>query len=181
MLQTIATFLFPLALLYAGMRDLMSYEIPNWVSLAMIAAYLVGAFAGSFELADIGWHLAAGAAVLVVGFCLFTAKVFGGGDAKLLAACAVWIGWVGLLQFFMFVALIGGVFALALIVFRRLTLPESWTDKAWIQRLHDRNGGIPYGVAIGLGGILMMPELPLYTHAMRSDSVVFQGIQPFIV
>ena len=107
MLQTIATFLFPLALLYAGTRDLMSYEIPNWVSLAMIAAFLVAAFAGSFRLADIGWHLAAGAAVLVVGFILFAAKVLGGGDVKLLAACAVWIGWMGLLKFFMFVALVG--------------------------------------------------------------------------
>ena len=180
MLQTIATFLFPLALLYAGTRDLMSYEIPNWVSLAMIAAFLVAAFAGSFRLADIGWHLAAGAAVLAVGFILFAANIFGGGDAKLLAACAVWIGWMGLLKFFIFVALIGGVFALALIVFRRLTLPDSWTTKPWIQRLHDQNGGIPYGVAIGLGGILMVPELPLYAHTIRPSAVVLQGIQAFM-
>ena len=180
MLQTIATFLFPMALLYAGTRDLMSYEIPNWVSLAMIAVFLVAAFAGSFRLADIGWHLAAGVAVLAVGFILFAAKIFGGGDAKLLAACAVWICWTGLFKFFIFVALIGGVFALALIVFRRLTLPDSWTKRRWIRRLHDRKGGIPYGVAIGLGGILMVPELPLYAHAIRPVSAVIQGIQPFM-
>ena len=180
MLQTIATFLFPLALLYAGTRDLMSYEIPNWVSLAMIAAFLVAAFAGSFRLADIGWHLAAGATVLAVGFILFAAKVFGGGDAKLLAACAVWIGWMGLLKFFVFVALIGGVFALALIVFRRLTLPDSWTNRPWIRRLHDKKGRMPYGVAIGLGGILMVPELPLYAHTIRPSAAVIQGIQPFM-
>jgi prepilin peptidase CpaA len=180
MLQTIAILFFTLALLYAGTRDLMSYEIPNWVSLAMIAAFLVTAFAGPFPLVDIGWHLAAGAAVLAVGFILFAIKVFGGGDAKLLAACAVWVGWAGLLEFFMFVALIGGVFALALIVFRRLILPESWTKKPWIQKLHDQEGGIPYGVAIGLGGILMVPELPLYDHAIQSESTVIQGIQPFM-
>ena len=180
MLQTIATFLFPLALLYAGTRDLMSYEIPNWVSLAMIVAFLVAAFAGSFRLVDIGWHLAAGAAVLAVGFILFAVKIFGGGDAKLLAACAVWIGWTGLFKFFIFVALIGGVFALALIVFRRLTLPDSWTKRRWIRRLHDQKSGIPYGVAIGLGGILMVPELPLYAHAIRPASAVIQGIQPFM-
>jgi prepilin peptidase CpaA len=92
----------------------------------------------------------------------------------------VWIGWMGLLQFFIFVALIGGVFALALIVFRRLTLPDSWTTKPWIQRLHDQNGGIPYGVAIGLGGILMVPELPLYAHTIRPSAVVLQGIQAFM-
>ena len=180
MLQTIATFLFPLALLYAGARDLMSYEIPNWVSLAMIVAFLVAAFAGSFRLADIGWHLAAGAAVLAVGSILFAAKVFGGGDAKLLAACAVWIGWTGLLEFFMIVALIGGVLALIIIVFRRITLPQSWMKMSWIERLHDKDRDMPYGVAIGLGGILMVPDLPLYAHAIRPDSVVIQGIQPFM-
>ncbi len=177
MLETIAALLFSLALLYAGARDLMSYEIPNWISLTLLAVYLVASVFGSLGFVTIGWHLAAGAAVLAVGILLFAAGIFGGGDAKLLAVCAVWLGWANLLKFFVIVALIGGVLALFLIAFRRITLPASWEKRAWIRGLHAEDGGIPYGVAIGLGGILMVPELPLFAFTTRLESAVFQGIQ----
>ena len=41
------------------------------------------------------WGLGAGAVMLIAGFALFAAGIFGGGDAKLLAASAVWFGWSG--------------------------------------------------------------------------------------
>ena len=177
MLVMVAVFVFPIALAYAAVCDLMSYEIPNRISLTLLAVYLVASVFGSLGFVNIGWHLAAGAAVLAVGILLFAAGIFGGGDAKLLAVCAVWLGWANLLKFFVIVALIGGVLALFLIAFRRITLPASWEKLAWIRGLHAEDGGIPYGVAIGLGGILMVPELPPFAFTARLESAVFQGIQ----
>ena len=121
MLVMVAVFVFPIALAYAAVCDLTSYEIPNWISLTLLAVFLVASVFGSLGFVNIGWHLAAGAAVLAVGILLFAAGIFGGGDAKLFAVCAVWLGWANLLKFFVIVALIGGVFALFLLAFRRIT------------------------------------------------------------
>ncbi|MFQ5784602.1 MAG: prepilin peptidase [Alphaproteobacteria bacterium] len=163
MLAAFAVIIFVLALGYAGLRDLMSYEIPNWVSLVVVAAFLVMALANSVDLATVGWHLSAGGVVLIVGAVLFYTGVFGGGDAKLLAASAVWFGWPKLLPFFLEVAIVGGVLALIILCLRRFRLPVSWAEKAWLQRLCGGEKGIPYGVAIALGGILVLRGVPLGT------------------
>ncbi len=165
MIQTIVHILFPVTMVYAAARDVTSYEIPNWISLAVVANFLAAALAGSVDLSVVGWHLSAGAVVLLVGAFLFFAGVFGGGDAKLLAACAVWVGWAGLANFLVTVALIGGALALLVLAARRLDFPPSWTRAGWLQRLRACDKGVPYAVAIGLGAILMFRELPLVKAA----------------
>ncbi len=99
MLEFVVVLLFLIALVFAAARDLTSYEIPNWLSLAIVADFLVGTVLGALEMSAMAWHLSAGLAVLFVGIFLFAGGIVGGGDAKLLAACAVWVGWPGLLQF----------------------------------------------------------------------------------
>ncbi len=116
-------FVFPAALIYAGWRDLVSYEVPNWVSVGLVAAFAAGAAVAGSTMTTLAWHLAAGAAVLTVGWILFALGVIGGADAKLLAAAAVWTGWTALAEFLVVVALTGGVLALGLIVWRRFELP----------------------------------------------------------
>ena len=160
MLETIAVFLFPLALVYAGVHDLASYEIPNWLTLAITVDFLAAALAGSYGFSLVGWYLSAGLAVLFAGALLFAWGIVGGGDAKLLAACAVWVGWTGLVQFILAVAIIGGLFGLLLLWLRRANMHGSWTEKPWIRRLLSSEQGIPYGVAIGLGGIVTLGDLP---------------------
>ncbi len=165
MLAIVAVVIYVFALGYAAVRDLLSYEIPNWVSLAIVGGFFALAYASSFDLAVVGWHVSAGAAVLVAGAILFYTGIVGGGDAKLLAACAVWTGWSGLFDLCIFVALFGGVLALCFLVARRLRLPASWMEIEWLRRLHSPEQGIPYGVAIGLGGILVMRDLPLVSES----------------
>lgn len=176
MIQTIVEILFPVTMVYAAARDVTSYEIPNWVSLAIVANFLAAAFVGSIDMSVVAWHLAAGAAVLVVGATMFFAGVFGGGDAKLLAACAVWVGWAGLAKFLLLVAILGGVLAIFIFALRRLDLPASWLRAAWLRRIRSREEGIPYAVAIALGSILIFRELPLVeaagTVAFLSDALL---------
>ncbi len=165
MLEQVAGFVLLAALVYAAFSDLASYEIPNWVPLVIVADFFAVALGGRFGLADIGWHLSAGLAVLAVGVIVFARGIMGGGDAKLLASCAVWSGWAGLPRFFLAVAIVGGLFALLILCLRRVKLPAAWTERPWIRRLHSPERGIPYGVAIGIGGVLVFGNLSLAVAA----------------
>ena len=159
MIEAIGIALFLALAAYAAYSDLTSYQIPNWISLAIIADFVVAAAIGVQEPAAIAWHLGAGLAMLVAGVGLFAAGLLGGGDAKLLAASAVWFGWAGLFKFVVYVAILGGVLALVVIALRRAGLPESWSGQPWIRRLRSPDQGIPYGVAIAASAGLMFVPL----------------------
>ena len=161
MVEFAAVLLMQAALVYAALRDLVSFQIPNWLSLAIAADFLAAALAGPTVLSDIGWHLSAGLAALAVGALLFWRGMIGGGDAKLLAACAVWAGWSGFVPFILAVTVLGGVLTVLIVIFRRAELTGRWAGRAWIRRLHSGEKGVPYGVAIGLGGLVTLGGAPV--------------------
>jgi prepilin peptidase CpaA len=143
----------------AGLKDATSYTIPNWISLALIAAFPVGAVAGGIGWAAAGLSLAVGFALLVVGMGMFAMRWVGGGDAKLLAACALWMGVSGIGPFLLTTALAGGVLTLGLMSFRSGWLaPVIAGAPAWVRRLGDKKGEIPYGVAIAAGALAALPQ-----------------------
>ena len=107
-----------------------------------------------------GFLLAAGG--LTVGFILFALKVLGGGDAKLIAAIAPWIGLSSLVGFLFNMAFAGGVFAIALLVFRRTPALPIYAQAPWVLRLHQKPKDIPYAVAIAAGGLLSFPQTSYY-------------------
>lgn len=171
MLTGIIVSVFPMALMYAAAKDLTRLEIPNWISVVILADYLVAALVGSVDPLVIASHLSAGAAVLLIGALLFfigirrNVKLFGGGDAKLLGACAVWTGWSTLLPFIFVVAMVGGVFALMVVLIRRWRLNEIALVRRikteWLRKLLTAEEGLPYGVAIAAGGVFLLSEMPL--------------------
>jgi prepilin peptidase CpaA len=108
--------------------------------------------------AEIGWHFGAGAAVLMVGFVLFSCGWIGGGDAKLAAATALWFGFGHLVEYLIYSSLLGGVLTVALIQFRMLPLPAMLVGRPWIERLHRRGGGVPYGIALAAAALLVYPH-----------------------
>ena len=156
---------FPAAMVYAGWRDVVSYEVSNWVPVCLVAGFAAVAVLAGSAMTTVAWHLAAGAAVLIVGWILFALGVVGGADAKLLAAAAVWTGFPALAEFLLVVALCGGVLALGLIVWRRVELPVGWAGREWVQRLHAGDAGMPYCAAIGCAGLWIFPRLPLVLAA----------------
>ena len=161
-IAAIAVGLFPVALLYAAYSDLIRFVIPTWLSLAIVADFVVAALFSGAGITVLGVHLAIGGAVLVVCFLMYSAGLFGGGDAKLISAASVWAGGAGLLEFFLAVALIGGAFALVVLFARRRRLPDSLAKFDWVRQLHSGKKAIPYGVAICLGGLWMYGNLPLF-------------------
>lgn len=137
----LALAVFLAVLVYAAGRDLVTYRIPNLLPLALVAAfpaYVLGTGMG-LEAALI--HGLTGLAVLAAGFALFLARLWGGGDAKLAAAVALWAGSGGIAGFVLFTALAGGVLAAFVLIRGRVrNVPPCLLR-------------VPYGVAIALAGI----------------------------
>ena len=105
-------------LLVATWWDLRTREIPNWISIALLAVAISAAL---LEIANVKlWMVFSGGLLgLVIGFALFRFAKFGGGDAKLIAAIGALLGPVGLLFMLFWMALAGGVLALISLVRRQ--------------------------------------------------------------
>lgn len=150
---------FAAIMVFAAAMDLLTMTIPNRVSIALVAAFAVAAPLMGLAPHEILSHVGAGLLVLAAAFVLFALGGFGGGDAKLLAAGALWIGFDNLLLYLVCVTIFGGILALAILSYRRmparaLPIPD------WALRLHDRNSGIPYGIAIASSALLVFPLTP---------------------
>jgi prepilin peptidase CpaA len=112
-------------------------------------------------------HVAAGALVLAVCFGMFVFGWIGGGDAKLAAATALWLGFGTLLEYLLVASIAGGVLTLALICWRGSPLPAFASAWAWLLRLHDRKSGIPYGIALAGAGLAVYPHSAIWMAVLK--------------
>jgi hypothetical protein len=92
MIEAAILVIFPFCMVHAALSDAVSMTIANRLSLLLAGSFLVLAPLSGMDWTTIGWHLAAGALVLSVTFTIFAIGGMGGGDAKLLAATALWMG-----------------------------------------------------------------------------------------
>lgn len=162
-LQTAVLLVFPVAMAFAAATDLLTFKIPNWISILLVAAFLVAAPLSGLSWPAIGMHAVTFAAVLAICIALFAWGLFGGGDAKLLAAASLWIGYESLPAYITMVAMCGGALALILVMFRRLALPPALSGYAWVDRLHNRAAGMPYGIALAAAGLWIYPKTSLFS------------------
>ncbi len=98
---------------------------------------------------------------------LFALGWVGGGDAKLMAAACLWLGWPATQSFMLDTALAGGAFAFVLLLARgqviRAFVPA---QSGWVGRLVTPGEPAPYGVAIAIGALAAFPasELIRFVH-----------------
>lgn len=152
----------PVLMIVAGLHDLTTMKIPNWISLALLAAFFPAALLVGLPGGEIAVHVGVGVAALLAGMALFALNWIGGGDAKILAAGCLWMGLTGSLMFVLYSAVIGGVFCMVLITARRIA-PSYPGVPAWATRLLEPKGDVPYGVALAGGALLAFPNSPLVT------------------
>ena len=151
--------IFPAAVIFAACMDLVSMTIPNRITIFLVAAFFVLApFAPGMTLDVFGMHLAAGALVLTATFGMFAFRIIGGGDAKLVAAVALWVGWEHLLLYVLLAGMAGGALAVALLMFRAVPLPLRLAKESWLERLHTPKGDIPYGIALSAAALYIYPQ-----------------------
>jgi prepilin peptidase CpaA len=161
LLQAALAVLFPALVIAAALKDLTSYTIPNRISLALVAAFPVAALACGLPAGALGVHAAVGAAALVAGMAMFALGWIGGGDAKLFAAAALWLGWPAAATYAAWTGVAGGGLALALLALRSGYLrPYVVTGPAWFSRLAEPGENVPYGVAIAAGALAAFPASP---------------------
>jgi prepilin peptidase CpaA len=156
--EAIKLILFPAMMAFAASSDLFTMTIANRVSLILVGGFGLLAVMTGMSGTDMLLHVGAGAAVLIVGFSLFTFGWIGGGDAKLAAATALWFGFNHLFDYLIYSSILGGVLTLMLIQFRMLPLPQMLVGRDWVERLHRRGGGIPYGIALAAAALLVYPH-----------------------
>ncbi|CCE02179.1 prepilin peptidase [Bradyrhizobium sp. STM 3809] len=150
--------IFPALMAFAAASDLLTMTISNRVSLALIAGFLVLAPLSGMSLADMLMHLGAGATLLVIAFTCFAFGWIGGGDAKVASAAALWFGFAHLMNYLLYASIFGGVLTLALMQFRQWPLPYALAGQPWLARLHAKDSGVPYGIALALGALMVYPE-----------------------
>jgi len=150
--------LFPALMAFAAASDLFTMTISNRVSLALVAGFLALALLGGMDPRDILSHVGAGAAVLAAAFLCFAMGWVGGGDAKVAAAAALWFGFGHLLNYLLYASLFGGALTLLLLQFRQWPLPYLFVGQGWLLRLHAKESGIPYGIALAIAALMIYPE-----------------------
>jgi len=165
MLSIVALFIFPVLMAYAAASDLLTMRIANWLVILVAVAYFALAFIAQRPLVEIGMNAGVGAAALAIAFAFFAFGWIGGGDAKLIAATVLWMGFsLQLAQYVLYSALLGGGLTLLILALRHYPLPVFLVGVRWVERLHDSKVGIPYGIALAMAGILVYPATPLFLH-----------------
>ncbi|MDB5424803.1 MAG: prepilin peptidase CpaA [Phenylobacterium sp.] len=161
-LQLLLIFAFPALVITAALRDVVSYTIPNWLSLALVAAFPVAALAQGLPLASLAVGFGIGAAALVAGMAMFALRWIGGGDAKLFAAAALWLGFPAILTYLAVTGIAGGALAVSLLTLRSAYVrPYVLNGPAWFARLAEPGENVPYGLAIAIGALAAFPASTL--------------------
>ena len=150
---SILLFVFPALVIIAGVNDLMTMKIPNWINLSIFFSFYPVALIIGLDWVTIGLSSVIGLGVLFAGMIMFALRWIGGGDAKLFAAASLWMGPDGALAFILLSAIVGGLFCIVLMQARAWFQVIVPSLPAWGQRLMEPKGDIPYGVAITAGGL----------------------------
>ena len=142
---------FALLLVAAAAQDAWTLRISNITCLAILVAAIVSAILAGPRFS--AWQNAATFAILLtLGTPMFAAGWLGGGDVKLIAVCGAWFGLRGGAMMLVSVLLAGGILALLVLALKALGVGEKRR-----RSLRDsKASGIPYGVAIACGTLLVL-------------------------
>jgi prepilin peptidase CpaA len=158
MIHFLSISIFPLLMIIAGAGDALSLRIPNKLTLTIFAAFFPLAWATGMPLAVFGMHVLTAAILLAVGFLLFSAGLFGGGDAKLMAAAGLWFGSSQALPFLIFTVMAGGALALCVALWSVISMSWNVHEVSWAKKISSLKPNVPYGYALAIGAILAFPE-----------------------
>lgn len=166
--EAIILVVFPFCMLFAAISDILSMTIANRVSLVLIGAFAVAAPLTGMEWSVYGMHFLAAGLVLTATFAMFALGGMGGGDAKLLAATSVWMGFgIHLIEYLVISAFVGGILTILILLYRKSPISVFAGRAEFMRRIGDQKEGIPYGIALGIGGLVVFPETSLMSWALE--------------
>jgi prepilin peptidase CpaA len=160
MLNTVCLLLLPLLMLYAAANDIASMRIPNWLTGLIAALFFPMAFLTSMPLNEFGAHVLAGVLLFFAGYVMFALGLFGGGDAKLMAAAGLWFGTSHSVKFLVMTGVAGGVLALFYVGWSIAVAIRNSSDPnsvGFLKTLRSSAPKLPYGCALAVGAITVFP------------------------
>lgn len=154
----------------AALHDFLYFKIPNYLVAVLIALFVIKVLLLQ-GISGLYFPLLVFAGFLTAGFILFSFKLFGAGDAKLLAATAMWAAELNLLAFIVFTALAGGLLSIlylwlgrtfeltrvhAVSLFSKGLVAKSKGQKTEVaESLGVPKRAVPYAVAILIGAVMV--------------------------
>lgn len=165
--QLLSLAVLPALVIVAGLQDLTSMKIRNWISGALVVAFFPAALMLGLAPMAVAGHVGVGALVLLVTVGLFALGQMGGGDAKLIPAISLWMGASGAGTFVLWTAVVGGAFSLLLLL-ARPRMPQIAGAPGWVGVLMTPKNRIPYGVAIAGGALIAYPSSALVAAWMAA-------------
>jgi prepilin peptidase CpaA len=135
-------------LICVAVSDVIDRRIPNAAVAALVALFVLWALAD--RGASLGSGLAAAGIGFAIGFVFYLLGVMGAGDVKLFTAVALFTGLSYLHLFALATVLAGGVLA----VITLAASPRRALVMFTLKGRGDFGRGIPYGVAIAVGGLI---------------------------
>jgi prepilin peptidase CpaA len=141
-------------LVAASCFDVLSLRIPNGIPLGLVVLFALQLLVEPGVHAPLD-HFLAMAVTLLILLPVFALDMLGGGDIKLLAAVALWLGMQKLAALLVLVGIVGGIFALL------------WLATRWLIRrgLGDRplptslqaDAPLPFALPITVVAALLFP------------------------
>jgi prepilin peptidase CpaA len=167
MLEAVIFVVFPFCMAFAAISDTLSMTIANRISAVLVLTFAAVAPLTGMDWTLYGWHFAAAGLVLLVTFCLFALGGMGGGDAKLLAATALWMGMgEPLIEYLVLTSLAGGALTLLILAYRNSPLAILTGNNMFLRHFANDSTGVPYGIALGIGGMIAFSDSPLVQWAL---------------
>jgi prepilin peptidase CpaA len=168
MIEAAALIVFPVLMAFAASSDLLTMTISNRISIILVVSFLALGLALRLPWEVLAENLACGGAILAVTFALYCRGWIGGGDAKLAAATAVWLGWAHVLDYGLVTSVFGGILTFVILMVRRWPLPQWLARQQWLARLHEQGVGVPYGIALAAAGLFIYPDTQIWLQVIRA-------------
>lgn len=150
---TAIAFLFTLVLcLWAAIEDFRGLQIPNFISLGILAAFAIAWMLDRQLTGGVWWHpFAIAFGVFLMTYVMFVVNIMGAGDSKFATVLSLWLGFKALLIFLFYMSLVGGVLGLVTLYIRNRKPFKNVSGNGWIAQVQGGRNAVPYGIAITIG------------------------------
>lgn len=152
-------------MLMAAFKDATTMTIPNWISLALIAGFFVVLPFAWPGWSEFGTHILVGFTFFLAGFAMFAFGWLGGGDAKLMAATALWWQWPDATLYVLYTTIIGACLSIILLIGRKF-IPVRILTSSWAYMMFKDEKKVPYGLALAAGALLTLPKSQIFLRSI---------------
>lgn len=148
------------ALLWLAVIDVRSRRLPTKIVMTIGTLFFGDALILGMSVDGVLAHLLLAFCVFMVCAALFAARMLGGGDAKLASVIFLWAGFGLSIPALTLISVIGTLVSLISLATRNMN-PKQRSQPMRALAMFSGARGVPYGVALALGGglVIVLPAL----------------------